>query len=85
MRGMMRLSNYNTYLAQRSGQGTPHNVGIKTQSKLEAIGHELKVNPPKVLAKTRKKFGKVRAEKQRKAILLEKARKQGAGIPLKKS
>lgn len=83
MKGMMKLANCNTYMSQRSGQGTPHNIGIKTQNKLEAIGHELKVNPPKVLAKTRKKFGKVKAEKKRKAILLNKARLAGVRIPSK--
>ena len=45
--------------------------------KLEAIGHELKVNPPKILAHTAKKFGRADAEKQRKAILLSKARRAG--------
>jgi len=53
----------------------------KTESTLERIGHELKVNPPKVLAKTAKKFGKKKAGKQRIAILLSKARKTGAIIP----
>lgn len=50
-------------------------------STLEAVGHELKVNPPSVLASTRRKFGAARAEKQRKAILLSKARAAGAKIP----
>jgi transposase len=44
-------------------------------SKIEAAGHELKVNPPKQLAKTAKKFGKADAERQRVAIMLSKARK----------
>jgi len=47
---------------------------------LENVGHELKVNPPKVLSSTRRKFGAKRAEKQRVAILLSKARRQGARV-----
>lgn len=42
---------------------------------LETIGHELKVNPPKILEKTREKEGEAMAEKQRVAILLSKARR----------
>ena len=44
---------------------------------VEAVGHELKVNPPKILAKTRAKYGIKRAEKQRVAILMSKSRKAG--------
>lgn len=51
---------------------------------LQSIGHELKKNPPAALAKTRRKFGAARAEKQRKAILLSKARKAGAKVPRSK-
>lgn len=47
---------------------------------LESVGHELKENPPKQLAKTAKKFGKKDAQKQRVAILLSKARKRGARV-----
>jgi len=83
MKGMMRLANCNTYLAQRGGQGTPHNIGVKTQAKIEAAGHEIKENPPKILVHTRKKFGKKRAEKQKVAIMLSKARQMGAQIPSK--
>lgn len=50
---------------------------------LEAVGHELKENEPSVVSSTRRKFGEERAEKQRKAILLSKARKLGAKIPRK--
>ena len=39
----------------------------KSSSILRSVGHELKVNPPKQLAKTAKKFGSSRAEAQRKA------------------
>jgi hypothetical protein len=76
---LMRLSKINKHMAERCGQGTPHNAGVN----LEKIGHEIKVNPPKILAHTKRKFGKARAEAQRKAILLEKARKAGAKIPKK--
>lgn len=48
---------------------------------LEAIGHEMKVRPPSVVNATRRKFGVARAEKQRKAILLSKARAAGVKIP----
>ncbi len=41
-----------------------------------AIGHELKHNPPKILAKTRRKKGKAAADRQRKAILLSKLRRR---------
>jgi len=44
---------------------------------LSAVGHELKTNPPAVLAKTRHKKGKQAAEKQRIAILMSKARAKG--------
>lgn len=44
---------------------------------LRRIGHELKEDPPEILAKTRKKKGKAAAEKQRRAILFSKARKAG--------
>lgn len=54
----------------------------KSRSKLRAIGHELKVNPPRQLAKTKRKFGAKDANKQRVAILLSKARK--AGVPVKR-
>jgi len=47
---------------------------------LQSIGHELKHNPPKVLAKTRRKKGKAAAAKQRVAILLSKARERGANV-----
>ena len=48
---------------------------------LSGIGEELHDNPPSILAKTRKKKGAKAAEKQRKAILLSKAREAGARIP----
>lgn len=51
----------------------------------KAIGHELKENPPGILAKTRRKKGPVAADSQRIAILLNKARSAGAKIPPKKT
>ena len=80
--GLMRLSEVNRRFTSGS-QHIPHNVGIKTKKILHRVGTELKENPPSVLRKTRRKFGKARAEKQRKAILLEKSRRRGARIPRK--
>ena len=56
----------------------------KTKRLIRAAGHELKVQPPKILAKTRRKSGAKRANKQRIAIMLSKARAAGANIPEKK-
>lgn len=47
---------------------------------LSRIGSEMKENPPEILARTRRKKGKRQAEKQRVAILLDKARRAGASI-----
>lgn len=52
----------------------------KSQKILKKVGHEIKTNPPRILAKTAKKKGKKQADKQRVAILLSKARKAGASI-----
>ena len=55
--------------------------GSKDSKKiLHIVGKELKNNPPRILAKTKKKKGKRAAEKQRVAILLNKARRRGAQI-----
>jgi len=48
---------------------------------LSAIGEEMRTNPPAILRATRRKFGVARSEKQRKAILLSKARAAGVKIP----
>lgn len=53
----------------------------KSRAIVESVGHELKENPPKQLARTARKFGHERAAKQRVAILLSKSRKAGARIP----
>lgn len=50
-------------------------------STMEAIGHELKTRPPAILNATKRKFGVQRAQKQRTAILLSKARQAGVKIP----
>lgn len=51
---------------------------------LDSIGKELRDNPPGILAKTRRKEGPKASEKQRVAILLNKARKAGAKVATKK-
>lgn len=56
----------------------------QTQAKIEEAGHEMKMSPPKILAKTRKKSGALAANKQRIAIMLSKARAAGAKIPTAK-
>lgn len=48
---------------------------MPSESKIEAAGHEMKENPPKILAKTAVKKGKKAAEKQRVAIMMSKARR----------
>ena len=45
---------------------------------LGGVGRELKTNPPKVLAQTRRKKGKAQANRQGVAILLSKAERRGA-------
>jgi hypothetical protein len=52
----------------------------RTDSIKHKIGVELRDNPPKILAKTRKKKGRKQAEKQRRAIFLSKARRAGARV-----
>ncbi len=52
----------------------------RTARILEDVGGELKDNPPKILAKTRRKKGAKAAESQRVAILLSKARDAGARV-----
>lgn len=56
--------------------------GSKTRKSriLSNVGEELKENPPSILAKTRRKKGAKAAEKQRRAILLDKSRRRGARI-----
>lgn len=47
---------------------------MPSESKIEAVGHEMKKNPPKILAHTKAKEGAAAANKQRIAIMLNKAR-----------
>lgn len=61
--------------------GSSHNTGHILQN----VGRELKENPPAILAKTRREGGGKAAEKQRVAILLDKARRRGARIRRKPS
>jgi hypothetical protein len=56
-------------------------VSAKTKRLTKAAGHEIKVNPPKILAKTAAKSGAKQAAKQKVAIMLSKARSAGADIP----
>lgn len=56
----------------------------KTEKALSKAGKEMKKKEPATIAKTRRKKGKAAAEAQRVAILLSKAREEGADIPKKK-
>lgn len=58
-------------------------VPNKTQKLIQAAGHELKANPPKVVKSTLRKKGPEAARKQNIAIMLSKARAAGADIPEK--
>lgn len=53
----------------------------RTARILESVGTELKNRPPRILEKTRRKKGAKAAERQRVAILLNKARRRGAKVP----
>lgn len=55
----------------------------KSEDILSDVGNELKSNPPAIVQHTAQKFGPTRALAQKRAILLSKARKAGAHIPLK--
>jgi hypothetical protein len=59
-------------------------VPSKTRRLTKAAGDEMKKNPPAILKTTLRKSGPKRAEAQRVAILLSKARAAGADIPEKK-
>jgi len=48
-----------------------------SKAALEKAGHELKVNPARILKHTARRFGRERAERQRKAIMFSKARRGG--------
>ena len=53
----------------------------KTQKLLEQAGKEVKMREPKIVGHTRAKFGEEREQRQKTAIILSKARAQGAKIP----
>ncbi len=55
-------------------------AGTRAARILASVGEELKNNPPSILGRTRRKSGVKAAEKQRVAILLNKARRRGARI-----
>jgi len=59
---------------RRSGKGRKP---TKSSKIIKAMGHELKVNPPKVLAK----FSGAHRESIRRAIMFSKARRAGARLP----
>lgn len=44
------------------------------------VGHEMKRNPPKIIAKTRRKKGAKAAGRQRTAIFLSKVRAEGVHV-----
>jgi hypothetical protein len=48
---------------------------MPSQESIESAGSELKENPPRALAKTKRKKGKKAANKQKVAIMMSKARK----------
>lgn len=54
---------------------------LSGRSTMDSIGKELKSNPPAIVNSTRRKFGATRANAQKTAILLSKARKAGVNIP----
>ena len=56
-------------------ENRPSFKGSASASAIEKAGHEIKENPPAILAKTRKKKGKAQADKQRVAVMLSKARR----------
>ena len=53
----------------------------KTRKLLDQAFHEVHHNSPNAVTRTYAKKGEVRAEKQRVAIALSKARAKGARIP----
>lgn len=56
----------------------------RTARILDSVGGEMKRREPAIVGHTRRKFGGQRAEAQRVAILLDKARRRGANIPRKR-
>ena len=59
-------------------------MATESQDIIERAGREVRDNPPKILAKTRRKKGAKAAHKQKVAIMLSKVRRAGAKIARKK-
>lgn len=55
--------------------------GPKTQQRVRAAFREVSREEPEAVKRTRRKQGSAAAERQRKAIALDKARRRGARIP----
>lgn len=53
------------------------NTSRLARKDLQAAGHEIKHDRPRILTHTARKFGPKRAEKQRVAMLLSKAERRG--------
>jgi hypothetical protein len=60
---------------KKGGKAGKRKGGYPAKAKIQAAGHEMKVNPPAILAHTAKKFGRKAERKQRIAVMLAKARK----------
>jgi hypothetical protein len=56
----------------------------KTKRLIQEAGDEVKHDEPAIVEHTRRKFGSKRAKAQKKAIMLDKARRGGARIPRKR-
>ena len=52
----------------------------ETQIVLNEVGAELQKNPPRIVNRTRAKYGRAAAQKQVVAIMLSKARRRGVKI-----
>lgn len=55
--------------------------GTKSRALLDEAMREVHGNTPARVKHTRRKFGKKRAERQRRAIAISKAREAGARLP----
>ena len=76
-----RMAQERTNGIGRTSEGIGRNAAVsKSREIIESVGSEMKENPPAQLAKTARRYGTKRADKQRVAILLSKSRKAGAKI-----
>lgn len=64
-----------SYEVKVSNDGAGYPPKMPSHEAVKKAGHEVKENPPAILAKTAKKKGKKAARKQKIAIMLSKARK----------